>query len=49
MFCGRVLDANLRDTWRRLAPVCADLLEEAGVAHPQPHFDDFLWAYSTFW
>ena len=44
-----MLESNLRDTWKRLRPVCADILEEAGVQDAAPGFEDFLWAYSIFW
>ena len=52
---ARVLEGNLRATWARLQPVCADLLKEAGVqeehseARLEPDFRDFIWAYTIFW
>ena len=52
-----MLEKNLRATWARLQPVCADLLEEAGelqqqqqpAVRRQPAFSDFIWAYTIFW
>ncbi len=45
----RVLSANLHKTWRELKPVCRELLQAAGQGQQDPSFEDFLWAYSTFW
>ncbi|KAK9806362.1 hypothetical protein WJX72_011435 [[Myrmecia] bisecta] len=40
---------QLAGSWKRLGPVCNQLLEQAGVQALQPTFDDFLWANSVFW
>ena len=32
-----------------LKPVCRELLQAAGQGQQDPSFEDFLWAYSTFW
>ena len=45
----RVLSANLHKVWQELKPVCQDLLQAAGQGQQDASFNDFLWAYSTFW
>ena len=44
-----MLSGNLEKMWEGLQPVCQDLLQAASQGLRKATFQDFLWAYSTFW
>ncbi|KAK9863477.1 hypothetical protein WJX84_001825 [Apatococcus fuscideae] len=46
---ARLLKQQMAAVWKRLEPLCVQLLREEGIHTDPPCVDDLIWGYSTFW